>query len=123
MTAATLTYHNPMPKFPLFRLLGLLVVFAAVILGAHAVMRHGAEAGEIRQCLKDNGPYLTFRNKFDKDTYYYVCRLGDNKFGLQALKKTKDGLFEKTAFIKGSGTIREVLEYLAKIATPFKGIL
>ena len=102
----------------------LLATYGPVIVQQHAVDRHGADAEAIRNCLKQNGAYQTW---FDKKsgTFYFLCQLADGRWGLQAVvEDIVDGLkalVEKTAFIKGTGTWTELIDYLAKFASRYTG--
>jgi len=84
----------------------------------HAVIRHD-EAPIIRNCLDSNGPYMVWKHK-DDPTFYLICQLGQDWWGLQAV--TDDGV-EKTAFSPGNGTWRALNAYLKGFATKYRGPL
>jgi hypothetical protein len=104
----------------------LLATYGPVIVQQHAVDRHGADAVAIRDCLQQNGAYQTW---FDKQagTFYFLCQLADGRWGFQAavedIVNGVKALVEKTAFVKGSGTWMELIEYLSKFATRYTGPL
>lgn len=75
------------------------------------------EAPAIRQCLDRNGPYMIMKHKF-MPTWYLICQINPDTWGFQAVDR--DGI-EKTAFSPGMGSYREVMDYLARFATRFKG--
>lgn len=89
----------------------------------HAVARHGDDALAIRACIENKGPAMKFKSLKDPFTFYLVCQLDDGRWGLQALIKDAGKYFEKTAFVKGEGTLGELLDYMGKLATRFKGEL
>jgi hypothetical protein len=110
-------------RFPLWWILAAaLLAAASVVVHSHAVSRHGADAEAIRKCLDNNGPYQTWRS-FDGDTFYRLCRLEDERWGLQAITKEAGEWHEKTAFIRGDGSWKSLLEYLHKLGTRFTGPL
>jgi len=82
----------------------------------HAVAGH-PEAKLIEKCLNDMGGQgvMNFKSKLDKDTWYTVCKLPDGRWGLAAFDKSLK--FNKTAFVKGNGSWKELMDYLLKIAT------
>ena len=100
-----------------------IAVLATVVPQPHAENKHGQEAIDIRQCLEKNGPYQIWRSLADPNTFYQICQLPDGRWGLQAIIKEGEKRVEKTAFIKGDGSWKALLEYLNRIATPFKGKL
>ena len=93
--------------------IAVLLAALGIVYGVHAVVRHGQEAYQIRDCLENNGPVQTWRS-LDKETFYIICQLDKGLFGL--LAATKDG-FEKTAFVRNLGTWKDTIEYLSRIAT------
>lgn len=118
MTTMTMQYTPNVPRISLKKVVGLIILLA-VVLSTHAVIRHGIEAEQIRKCLDKNGTYIVFQNIYDKDTFYKICRMDNGKFGLQAVIKTAKGVFEKTAFIRGTGTWQELVDYMKNIATRY----
>lgn len=90
-----------------------------VIPSNHAVDRHGMEALAIRNCFEDNGDYQVWRNTFNHDKFYHICQLEDNVFGIQVVCMNNAVCNEVTAFIKGDGSMRELIAYLRNRATIF----
>jgi hypothetical protein len=105
---------NPIPGLLLLVILAWVAYSALpVIFGTHAVARHGDDARAIRRCNMDQGPRFVFRAG---DTYYLLCQLDDERWGLQAVKKGYKNLYnELTAFVKGKGTYRELMAYMQRI--------
>lgn len=102
---------------------GLLLVAALmIIIHDHAVARHGADAKAIRECLDGKGPYQLWRAN-DGETFYRLCHLDDGRWGLQAIIKKGGDWHEKTAFIRGDGSWRALMDYLQRFATRFTGSL
>lgn len=93
-----------------------------VIIHGHAVERHGADAKAIRECLDGKGPYHLWRAN-DGETFYRLCQLDDGRWGLQAIIKKGSDWHEKTAFIRGDGSWRALMDYLQRFATRFTGSL
>lgn len=87
-----------------------------VILGTHAVEKHGQDALDVQKCLDDNGPEMVYKHKFDP-TYYLLCQLDDGRWGLQAV--AEDG-HEKTAFVPKSGSWKDIQDYFGNWATKIK---
>ncbi len=123
MATKSLAFPETRSGFPLWILAALLLLASiTVVVHAHAVQRHGAEAEAIRACLDQNGPYQHWR-AFDRETFYRICQLEDGKWGLQAITKVGEQWHEKTAFIRGNGSWRALMEYLQRIGTRFTGPL
>ncbi len=123
MTVSTAALQHPRPLFPLWQCAVLLLMAATtVVVHTHAVEQHGADAEAIRKCLDDKGPYQLWRS-FDGDTFYRVCQLDDDRWGLQAIVKVGEVWHEKTAFIRGDGSWKAMLEYLQRTGTHYRGSL
>ena len=111
--------YNSRRSNPFGTILVLLMVFAIawsalpVIFGSHAVDKHGDDARAVRRCMMDDGPQMVYQVQ---DTYYLICKLADGRFGLQAVKRGAYKLYhELTAFVKGNGTIDELMAYMQRI--------
>src|ERR1043165_1317735 len=97
----------PGPRLALF---GLIIVLVATAVGVavapsfHAELRHGTDAQAIRNCLNNNGPEMTFRQR--DGSFLLFCQLQDGRLGMQIVDKAKEwphNWIERTAFIKGDG--------------------
>ena len=89
----------------------------------HAVERHGSDALAIRKCLNDKGGADQIWRSFDKRTFYLWCQLPDERWGFMAIvQDAVDRLwYESTSFIKGDGTMANLLKYMEKFGTRFNG--
>lgn len=86
---------------------------------AHAAESHFEEAWAIRNCLKNNGPFMTYSVKADNH-FHLFCHLPDGRVGMQIVTDAGD---EVTAFIKGNGVWKDIKMWIDRIGTPFKGKL
>ncbi len=131
---STLTLYQP--RLPTKHILALsaivLIIFTAIraIPQPHAEDRHGPDAVAIRNCLDHNGPawheinkqrIQYWQSKDDPNTFYQTCLLDDGRWGFQAVIKQNNKWWEKTGFVKGKGTLGELLKYLAQNGRPFTG--
>jgi len=98
--------------------MALIMIFALGVVTTDHALKHD-EAQSIRDCLERNGPYMVMKHTHDS-TWYLLCQIDKTHWGVQAV--SKDG-FEKTAFSKGDGSYRALMEYMNRIATSFKGTL
>jgi len=122
MAATSATVLKP-GKTPSYWLLAFLFIVAAiVVVHAHAVIRHGTDAEAVRKCLENKGPHQLWRSN-DGITFYRLCELEDGRWGLQAILKDGNIWHEKTAFIRGDGSWKALMEYLQRLATRFNGPL
>jgi hypothetical protein len=99
----------------IFLVLACMAAFAVVVISDHATNRHGADANRIRRCLEQNGPLQIWRAG---DVFYRICLLEDERYGIQAIRKggkLSDVYHEITAFVKGRGTLPELLKYLVRL--------
>lgn len=89
----------------------------------HSVERHGSDALAIRKCLNDKGGADQIWRSFDKKTFYLWCQLPDERWGFMAIvQDAVDRLwYESTSFIKGDGTMANLLKYMEKFGTRFNG--
>ncbi len=96
---ATLTLQRSQLNFP-WKLAGILVLLAtAVILGMHAVEKHGSEAEAVRSCMSRQGPTQVWSKPDGRQIW--VCIMPDGKFGLQVNWTDEAGkVHEITSFIK-----------------------
>lgn len=117
MTADTMRIRYP--RLNLIGIVILLIGITSIIYGMHAVVRHGQDALNIRQCIEKNGPVQIWRS-LDKSTFYLLCQLDKGIYGL--LAAAADG-HEKTAFIPKSGAWNEVIEYIRNLGTRYTGPL
>ena len=90
---------------------------------SHAVERHGSDALAIRKCLNDKGGADQIWRSLDKKTFYLWCQLPDERWGFMAiLQDAVDRLwYESTSFVKGDGTMANLLKYMEKFGTRFNG--
>ncbi len=86
----------------------------------HAVSKH-PEAAAINKCLDDTGPSMIMRNMFDRNTFYRVCQFEPGRWGFSADVIEKGQPVNKTSFSPGNGTLKEVMDYLNKIANRYTG--
>jgi len=124
MAVTSISLQQPRKLFPFWFIvtLFLLLATAVVVVQSHAVKRHGSEAEAIRKCLDNNGPFQIWR-ALDGETFYRLCQLDDEQWGLQAITKEGNTWYEKTAFIRGDGSWKALMEYLQRFATRFTGTL
>jgi hypothetical protein len=89
----------------------------------HAVERHGSDALAIRKCLNDKGGADEIWRSFDKKTFYLWCHLPDDRWGFMAIVQDAIDRFwyESTSFVKGDGTMGNLLRYMEKFGTKFNG--
>jgi hypothetical protein len=89
----------------------------------HAVEKHGSDALAIRKCLNDKGGADEIWRSFDKKTFYLWCHLPDGRWGFMAIVQDAiDKLwYESTSFVKGDGTMGNLLRYMEKFGTKFNG--
>jgi len=89
----------------------------------HAVERHGSDALAIRKCLNDKGGADEIWRSFDNKTFYLWCHLPDGRWGFMAIiQDAIDRLwYESTSFVKGDGTMGNLLRYMEKFGTKFNG--
>ena len=90
---------------------------------AHAVEKHGSDALAIRKCLNDKGGADQIWRSFDQKTFYLWCQLPDKRWGFMAIvQDAVDRLwYESTSFVKGDGTMANLLKYMGKFGTRFNG--
>jgi len=89
----------------------------------HAVEKHGSDAVAIRKSCDEKDPYQTWRNK-DGETFYQICQLPDDRWGIRAIIKQDGKWVEKTAFVPdGDGSLQSVIKYLSNFATRYSGTL
>jgi hypothetical protein len=120
--------------FPLKRLTLILtaLVYVAVLLAtqtpkvvnnAHSVEKHGLDAQRIQSCINSNGPEMVYKDKFEPDKFYFLCQLDDGRWGMQVNVCDSGDICEKTSFVKGNGTWKELMKYLFNKATKFTGVV
>jgi len=116
----------PLRRSNLSPVLGLLLavlLISAALPASHAVIRHGDDALAVRQCLRERGPALVFRDRVERDKYYLMCELPDGRWGLQVVKDLKTRLQEITSFIRRDPTFQGVKTYIERHATRYTGPL
>jgi len=74
---------------------------------SHAVITHGAEAIQARNCLNNNGPSRAFQEK--DGTVHLLCQ-GDNWYDV--IIKQDGSWVEKTSFAPKNGQLNEILNWL-----------
>lgn len=106
---ATYNYQDTgfFKKFILFLLL--VCIALAVTYSTHAVLKHGSDAWDVRNCINKNGALEIWTNPATgRDAL--ICQLGKGLFGIQILK----GNEEKTAFVKEKlKRLEQVRNYLS----------
>lgn len=116
------TNSNGLKFLPILLLALIAFALLAITYTSHAVERHGVtEVSAIRSCMRRDGPYQTWRSTRTPNTFYHICELPDGRFGLQVVVDEIAECIEKTCFVKGNGSWKEVTSYLRKFATRFKG--
>ena len=136
------THNKPAKKAGFILLLGILVVSILITFRdipsstvaavkpipeikyqPHAVEKHGSDALAIRKCLNDKGGADEIWRSFDKTTFYLWCHLPDDRWGFMAIVQDAiDRLwYESTSFVKGDGTMGNLLRYMEKFGTKFNG--
>ncbi len=99
------------------------VLAIKVIPQPHAAEKHGSDAVAIRKACDDKDPYQVWRNK-DGKTFYQICQLPDERWGIRAIVKQDGKWIEKTAFVPdGDGSLQSVLKYLSNFATHYSNVL
>ena len=97
---------------PLVAFLLVCIVLAAVVLGAHAVMRHGDEALAIRKCMDNPGPFQVWLEK-DGCVTHNLVKLPTGKVGDQIQIKGQDGnQYEVTAYVPKCGILCKIENWL-----------
>jgi len=122
VTSATLQPPRKSFLLGLIAVILLLMATSVIVVHDHAVERHGADAKAIRECLDNKGPYQLWRAR-DSETFYRLCQLDDGQWGLQAIIKEGGAWHEKTAFIRGDGSWKALMDYLQRFATRYTGAL
>lgn len=90
-----------------------MVMSLPVIFGSHAVKAHGQDAHDVRRCLLDSGPQMVYQKG---DTFYLLCQIEDGRWGMQAVRRGAYDLYhELTSFVKGNGTLKELLSYMGRL--------
>jgi hypothetical protein len=96
---------------------------AEKIEGNEHMLKH-VEAPEIVESCNKNGPYQTWKDRYDKNKYYYMCQIREGKaYGIIVLMVNTGNIAMKTAFAPGDATFNEVRDYLTNTATRFNGNL
>jgi len=93
-------------------------------MASHALLKHGAEATAIRQCLEGKGPSSVWEFTSHKRDGFFIltCRMDDGRWGIQIIQRTKIGrLLEKTAFVIKDGSLFQLKEYVTARAVEFIG--
>lgn len=120
MTAMVTTQQHNNGGLLLAVLLSAAITAGLLLYKVHdADLKHGPEAEDIRRCLEDKGPFMVFASR-DKSTFYFLCEISKGVWGVQA--RAKDG-GERTVFIPKDGSWKEVVKYLERFATKYKGKL
>ena len=94
-----------------------------IVLGEHAVERHGAEAVQIRTCLSKDGAYQVWQARDEKNVFYLLCQMPSGNWGMQIVKRVENTLYELSSYIKGDGSWHTLTRYLGRVATKFTGRL
>ena len=80
------------------------------------------EAREILESCKNNGPYQTWKDKYESNKYYYMCSMtSGKKFGIITFVVVNGTKFIKTAFSPDDGQFNTVRDYLLMQGTRFNG--
>jgi putative hemolysin len=75
----------------------LVVLFAVITYGAHAVTKHGTDADAVRECMENDGPMQVWVKPDGR--VMNICKLPDGRFGVMVT----DGTREITSFIYRAG--------------------
>jgi len=85
---------------------------------SHAVEEHGEQALLVRECLKRDGPYVTFQIDPGR-RYLRVCILEDQSIGFQIVDAVGKMMKERTAYIKDNFTcIKDIFDYARRMGYP-----
>ncbi len=127
-TATTIPYKPTAPlRFPLILLAVISVLgLGRVLLGQHAVKKHGNEAVRIRKCLEKNGPIQEWQDVERDDICYLVVELEKKpcrKWAVMVAQLWPSivdncALRERTSFTPGRGKPSQVVKYLRRFAQP-----
>lgn len=95
--------------FGLFVILGIIIALAITVsYNAHAGVKHGDDAWEVRNCIQKGGTIDIWINP-DTNRQAHVCQIENGKFGIQI---QIDGR-EITSFIKNKmSRLDQVYQYL-----------
>ena len=116
--------HAQPKRFPVPRLLILLIIFLLAVIiplgvvvdknAEHGVKAHEAEYAAINECMDRNGPDAIYQSRSWRrpNEFWRICDLGGDKWGVQLVRKVKNGWQEKTAFCPGNGSFCKVVEYV-----------
>ena len=123
MTTTTITHPvRPAIRWAFLFLLAVIGIGAVmaikVISQPHAESRHGEEVATVRKSCDEKEPYQIWRNR-DGKTFYQLCQLPDDRYGIRAIIKDGEDWVEKTSFIPKDGTLAEVMKYLEGFATRY----
>jgi hypothetical protein len=107
----TNTADNFMVKAILI-LLAACVMCAAIILGVHAIERHGSDAVAIRKCMDDRGPFQKWLER-DGCATHNLVKLDDGRVGDQITVKGEDGrTYEVTSYVPKCGILCQIENWL-----------
>ena len=95
-----------------------LLAVSMVVPTLHAVTKHGPEAQVIRECLERNGPAQVWQDTYDPNKFFQCVLLPDGRWGLQVVRwrESVKHWVERTAFIKGDGSLVDLTRYLMQFA-------
>lgn len=82
---------------------------------------HAADTASVRHCLENRGPDQVWKDRFEKDKFYLLCQVDDERWGFASIIKEGEKWVEKTSFIPKSGSWKDVIGYLEKWGTRFTG--
>jgi len=116
MTTLTMNYKSSYKAPSLMTVLLLcvlcVIVVKAVIYCEHAVARHGQDAEQVRQCMRERGPVAHLMN-ISNGRHYFVCQLDERTFGIQIMVKSGQTWREVSSFTKNKlHTLEQVIRYL-----------
>jgi len=125
MTTATATYQ-PAHRFP-WLLLAVAVVALAIILSAHATVKHGSDAEAVRRACNNGGEIERWQALENPRKFYRLCQTASGLVGLQIVECTARGPRERSAFVPdasqfAAGSFARAFEYVsAKARITFLG--
>lgn len=91
----------------------LLATVAGVIMGSHAIERHGNDAQAVRQSVCHNGIFMSFIER-DKCTKHNLTRISDNCVGdmITTVNEYDAMTYEVSSFIPKGGILGNIIKWL-----------
>jgi hypothetical protein len=116
MTAACSIYLHDTDRTPrrpsAFPRLLLAIVIVAIVFGAHAIIKHGADAQLVRQCMSEGRNIQTWEDSFGRKIQ--VCEIEPGLWGLMVSERVDGAWKEVTSFVKRNAkTLADVEHYIS----------